>query len=74
MMASVSGTLAGPSQVPKLVEVNGRNFDLRAQGEAVLLEYPDRPGVMGLVGTLLVVDAHHVDLEPSGVPAPEGMA
>ncbi|MDQ3905776.1 MAG: phosphoglycerate dehydrogenase [Actinomycetota bacterium] len=50
---SVSGTLAGPAQVPKLVEVNGRNFDLRAQGEAVLLEYPDRPGVMGIVGTLL---------------------
>ena len=50
---SVSGTLAGPAQVPKLVEVNGRNFDLRAQGEAVFLEYPDRPGVMGLVGTLL---------------------
>ncbi len=50
---SVSGTLAGPAQVPKLVEVNGRNFDLRAQGEAILLEYPDRPGVMGIVGTLL---------------------
>jgi D-3-phosphoglycerate dehydrogenase / 2-oxoglutarate reductase len=50
---SVSGTLAGPAQVQKLVEVNGRNFDLRAQGEAVLLEYPDRPGVMGIVGTLL---------------------
>jgi D-3-phosphoglycerate dehydrogenase / 2-oxoglutarate reductase len=50
---SVSGTLSGPTQVQKLVEVNGRNFDLRAQGEAVLLEYPDRPGVMGIVGTLL---------------------
>jgi D-3-phosphoglycerate dehydrogenase len=50
---SVSGTLAGPSQVPKLVEVNGRNFDLRAQGESILFEYPDRPGVMGIVGTLL---------------------
>jgi D-3-phosphoglycerate dehydrogenase len=50
---SVSGTLSGPEQVQKLIEVNGRNFDLRAQGEAVLLEYPDRPGVMGVVGTLL---------------------
>jgi D-3-phosphoglycerate dehydrogenase len=50
---SVSGTLAGPSQVQKLVEVNGRNFDLRAEGEAILFEYPDRPGVMGIVGTLL---------------------
>jgi D-3-phosphoglycerate dehydrogenase len=39
--------------VEKLVEVNGRGFDLRAAGELVLLEYPDRPGVMGTVGTLL---------------------
>lgn len=50
---SVSGTLSGPGQVPKLVALNGRSFDLRAQGEAVLMEYPDRPGVMGVVGTLL---------------------
>jgi D-3-phosphoglycerate dehydrogenase / 2-oxoglutarate reductase len=53
MVHSVSGALSGPAQVQKLVEVNGRNFDLRAQGEAILMEYPDRPGVMGIVGTLL---------------------
>jgi D-3-phosphoglycerate dehydrogenase / 2-oxoglutarate reductase len=50
---SVSGTLSGPTQVQKLVEVDGRHFDLRAQGEAIFMEYPDRPGVMGIVGTLL---------------------
>ncbi|WP_086819721.1 phosphoglycerate dehydrogenase [Allokutzneria sp. NRRL B-24872] len=50
---SVSGTLTGPKQVEKLVEINGRNFDLRAEGNVLLLEYPDRPGVMGTVGTLL---------------------
>ncbi|HEY6423424.1 MAG TPA: phosphoglycerate dehydrogenase [Pseudonocardiaceae bacterium] len=50
---SVSGTLSGPAQVEKLVEVNGRHFDLRAEGEAILMAYPDRPGVMGTVGTLL---------------------
>ncbi|MEO7194962.1 MAG: phosphoglycerate dehydrogenase [Pseudonocardiaceae bacterium] len=50
---SVSGTLSGPTQVQKLVEVDGRHFDLRAQGEVILMEYPDRPGVMGIVGTLL---------------------
>lgn len=50
---SVSGTLSGPAQVEKLVEVNGRHFDLRAQGVAILMAYPDRPGVMGTVGTLL---------------------
>ncbi|AOS65323.1 phosphoglycerate dehydrogenase [Actinoalloteichus hymeniacidonis] len=51
--ASVSGTLTGPQQVEKLVEINGRHFDLRAEGNVLLLEYPDRPGVMGTVGTLL---------------------
>jgi len=50
---TVSGTLTGRAQVEKLVEVNGRNFDLRAEGDVVLLEYADRPGVMGRVGTLL---------------------
>lgn len=50
---SVSGTLAGLDEVEKLVEINGRHFDLRAEGIAVLLEYADRPGVMGTAGTVL---------------------
>ncbi|AHI00771.1 phosphoglycerate dehydrogenase [Kutzneria viridogrisea] len=50
---SVSGTISGLQAVEKLVEVNGRHFDLRAEGNVLLLEYPDRPGVMGTVGTLL---------------------
>jgi D-3-phosphoglycerate dehydrogenase len=50
---TVSGALTGRAQVEKLVEVNGRHFDLRAEGDVVLLEYADRPGVMGRVGTLL---------------------
>ncbi|MGQ0841476.1 phosphoglycerate dehydrogenase [Actinokineospora sp.] len=50
---TVSGTLSGLAQVQKIVEVNGRHFDLRAEGDVLLLEYPDRPGVMGTVGTLL---------------------
>lgn len=50
---TVSGTLTGLDGVQKLVEVNGRHFDLRAEGTVLLLEYPDRPGVMGTVGTLL---------------------
>ena len=50
---TVSGTLTGRAQVEKLVEVNGRHFDLRAEGEVIVLEYADRPGVMGRVGSLL---------------------
>jgi D-3-phosphoglycerate dehydrogenase len=50
---SVSGSVTGKDEVEKLVEVNGRHFDLRAEGDVLLLEYPDRPGIMGRVGTLL---------------------
>ncbi|WP_199430415.1 phosphoglycerate dehydrogenase [Qaidamihabitans albus] len=50
---SVSGTVIGKDEVQKVVEVNGRHFDLRAEGHVLLLEYPDRPGIMGRVGTLL---------------------
>ncbi|EID53345.1 phosphoglycerate dehydrogenase [Saccharomonospora xinjiangensis] len=50
---SVSGAVTGKDDVPKLIEVNGRHFDIRAEGHMLLLEYPDRPGIMGRVGTLL---------------------
>src|SRR5699024_5071025 len=49
----VSGAVTGNDEVQKLIEVNGRHFDLRAEGNLLLLEYPDRPGIMGRVGTLL---------------------
>jgi D-3-phosphoglycerate dehydrogenase len=49
----VAGALSGLQQVEKLVEINDRGFDLRADGHIILLEYQDRPGVMGRVGTLL---------------------
>jgi D-3-phosphoglycerate dehydrogenase len=52
-VVTASGTLTGLDGIQKLVEVNGRSFDLRAEGTVLLLEYPDRPGVMGTVGTLL---------------------
>jgi D-3-phosphoglycerate dehydrogenase len=58
---SVSGTLTGLKAVEKIVEVNGRHFDLRAQGDVLLAEYPDRPGVMGTVGTLLGQAGVNVD-------------
>ncbi|ASR34662.1 phosphoglycerate dehydrogenase [Prauserella marina] len=50
---SVSGAVSGKEEIQKLIEVNGRHFDIRAEGNMLLLEYPDRPGIMGRVGTLL---------------------
>ncbi|WP_018682118.1 phosphoglycerate dehydrogenase [Actinokineospora enzanensis] len=71
---TVSGTLSGLGQVEKLVEVHGRSFDLRAEGDVVLLEYPERPGVMGTVGTLLGeagvnIDAAQISQTSAGTDA-----
>ena len=45
--------MSGENQVAKLIEINERHFDLRAEGDLLLVAYADRPGVMGTVGALL---------------------
>ena len=50
---NVSGTLSGPQQVEKVVQINGRNFDLRAEGVNLIVNYSDQPGALGKIGTLL---------------------
>jgi D-3-phosphoglycerate dehydrogenase len=50
---NVSGTLSGPQEVQKVVQINGRNFDLRAEGVNLILHYSDQPGALGKIGTLL---------------------
>lgn len=51
--ANVAGTLAGPQQVQKIVQVNGRHFDMRAEGINLVINYFDQPGALGKIGTLL---------------------
>lgn len=50
---NVAGTLSGPQLAEKIVQINGRNFDLRAQGINLVINYADRPGALGKIGTLL---------------------
>ncbi len=50
---SHSGTLTGPSQVQKIVNVNGRNLELRAEGLNLIASYADQPGSLGKIGTIL---------------------
>jgi D-3-phosphoglycerate dehydrogenase / 2-oxoglutarate reductase len=50
---NVAGTLSGPQLVEKVVQINGRNFDLRAQGINLVINYADQPGALGKIGTLL---------------------
>jgi D-3-phosphoglycerate dehydrogenase len=50
---NVAGTLSGPQQVEKIVQINGRNLDLRAEGVNLIINYSDVPGALGTIGTRL---------------------
>jgi D-3-phosphoglycerate dehydrogenase len=50
---TVSGTLYGKNQVPKLTEVDGFDIDLDLSGYLLFFLYTDRPGVVGAVGAAL---------------------
>ncbi len=50
---TVSGTLFGKNQVPKLTEVSGFDMDLDLSGYLLFFVYTDRPGVVGTVGAAL---------------------
>ncbi len=52
-VVNVAGTLSGPQLTEKIVQINGRNFDLRAQGTNLVINYIDQPGALGKIGTLL---------------------
>ncbi|MEW9534096.1 phosphoglycerate dehydrogenase [Microbispora sp. NPDC049125] len=50
---SVSGTLSGPRQVMKIVEVNGYAMEIEPTEHLAFFTYTDRPGIVGIVGRLL---------------------
>ncbi len=50
---SVGGTLTGPQQVAKLVEIDGYALEIALADHLLVLRYSDRPGVVGAVGVLL---------------------
>ena len=50
---NVAGTLSGPQLVEKIVQINGRNLDLRAEGVNLIINYDDQPGALGKIGTLI---------------------
>ncbi|MEY4171121.1 MAG: hypothetical protein RLZ94_2194 [Actinomycetota bacterium] len=50
---SVAGTVSGPKDVAKLVEVDGFDVDVPISEHMVFFRYHDRPGVVGTVGRIL---------------------
>lgn len=50
---SVAGTVAGPKDVAKLVEVDAFDVDVPISEHMVFFRYHDRPGIVGTVGRIL---------------------
>ncbi len=50
---SVAGTVAGPKDTAKLVEVDNFDVDVPISEHMVFLRYHDRPGIVGTVGRIL---------------------
>jgi D-3-phosphoglycerate dehydrogenase len=62
---SVAGTVHG--REPRLVAVDGHHVDLAAHGPLLMTTHTDRPGVVGLIGTLLgehAVNIRRIELGP----------
>ncbi|MGV0448033.1 phosphoglycerate dehydrogenase [Corynebacterium sanguinis] len=52
-VATVTGALTGLERVEKIVNINGRGVDMRAEGRNLFLRYTDAPGALGKVGSTL---------------------
>lgn len=58
---SVIGALTGLERVEKIVRINDRGLDLRAEGTNLFLTYGDQPGALGKVGTTLGAEGINID-------------
>src|SRR5699024_6429312 len=49
----LEGALTGIDGVEKIVRIDGRGVDMRATGRNLFFSYSDRPGALGIVGSVL---------------------
>lgn len=50
---SATGTLLGKGNLPRLVAINGREVEVEPSGVLLIYENSDKPGIIGMVGTLM---------------------
>jgi D-3-phosphoglycerate dehydrogenase len=50
---SAAGTLIGTGNQPRIVNINGREVEVAADGKLLVLENIDQPGMVGTIGTIL---------------------
>jgi D-3-phosphoglycerate dehydrogenase len=55
-VTSAAGTLIGKANQPRIVNINGREVEVAAEGQLLVLENVDQPGMVGEVGTILGKD------------------
>jgi D-3-phosphoglycerate dehydrogenase len=58
--SSAVGTLMGKSNQPRIVEINGRDVEVAAEGKLLVLENADQPGMVGSIGTILGRDGVNI--------------
>jgi len=56
IVSSAAGTLIGKGNQPRIVNINGREVEVAAEGQLLVLENIDQPGMVGEVGTILGKD------------------
>jgi D-3-phosphoglycerate dehydrogenase len=59
-VSSASGTLIGKGNQPRVIEINGREVEVVADGKLLVLENLDVPGMVGQVGTILGNDGVNI--------------
>ncbi len=57
---SARGSLIGKGNAPRIVGINGREVEVAAEGQLLVLENADQPGMVGAVGTLLGNDGVNI--------------
>jgi D-3-phosphoglycerate dehydrogenase len=62
---AVAGTGIGPSQVPHLVEVQGRRLTIELEAYVTVFRYQDLPGMIGRVGTIF--GTHGINISSAAV-------
>ena len=62
---AVAGTGIGPSQVPHLVEVQGRRLTIELAPHVTVFRYQDLPGMIGRVGTIF--GGHGINISSAAV-------
>lgn len=71
---SIAATLTGESSTPRLVSLLGYKVDMVPGSRSLVFEYPDGPGRMGVIGTILGEEGINITTMQIGTKPEQNMA